>query len=490
MKVKHTANYVIGYDGGDHVIFHDGEVVYENDRVVFVGHHYPGEVDQECDEGQAIISPGFVDLNALGDIDTTLARSLATDRNGLRWSEAYLKAGPQDAMTPEEDQLKGRYALVQLLLNGITTALPVTGLGYKGWAETAEEYAHLAEFAVQIGLRAYMGPSYRSGVEYVRRDGSLGNYWDEARGIEGFEGARRFIMQYQGFGGDLIRGLLVPSQFQTCTPDLLRKTKALSDELDCPIRLHAAQSAREFAFSMREYGQTPIAFLHSLGFLGPRIFIPHTTHVSGASVVDVQGGDDQMFLRDTGTTVVHCPLVLAGGGALLESFDRFSQMGISIAMGTDTFPPDMIECIRMGNIQNQMVHGGSAEARPADFYRAATLGGAQALGREDLGRLAPGSKADMIVLSLESMYVGQYDDPIETMVLGMNSRDISKVVIDGRVVMQDGLVPGVEMQALRAQAQDYYWKLKQSFTQRDYKQRTLDALFETSFRVVPSDSEG
>jgi len=288
----------------------------------------------------------------------------------------------------------------------------------------------------------------------------------------------------------LIRGLLVPSQFQTCTPELLKKTKAFSDELECPIRLHAAQSAREFAFSMREYGKTPVAYLHSIGFLSPRTFIPHATYVSGASTVDVPGWEDLDILKESQTTVVHCPLVLTRFGRLMESYDRFSQHGIALAMGTDTFPPDMIECIRLGNILNQIYHCGDGVSRPADFYRAATLGGAQALGREDLGRLAPGSKADMIVLSLENMSVGQHDDPIETMALSMSSRDIRSVVIDGRLVMQDGQVPGVDMQALRAQAQDYYWKLKQSYTQRDYKQRTLDALFKTSFRVVPSDSAG
>ena len=73
-----------------------------------------------------------------------------------------------------------------------------------------------------------------------------------------------------------------------------------------------------------------------------------------------QGTDDLDLLRDTGTTVIHCPLVLSRGGILLESFDRFLQHGISMAMGTDTFPPDMIENLRLGVILNQIYHRGEA----------------------------------------------------------------------------------------------------------------------------------
>ncbi|MFX9488004.1 N-ethylammeline chlorohydrolase, partial [Acinetobacter baumannii] len=64
MKTKITAKYVIGFDGEDHVIIRDGEVVYENDTILFVGHDYAGEVDEVIDAGNAVISPGFIDLNA------------------------------------------------------------------------------------------------------------------------------------------------------------------------------------------------------------------------------------------------------------------------------------------------------------------------------------------------------------------------------------------------------------------------------------------
>lgn len=69
MKTKLTGRFVIGYAGGDHVIYPGGTVVYEDDTIIFAGHDYPGPVDVAHDYGDALISPGFIDLDALGDID-------------------------------------------------------------------------------------------------------------------------------------------------------------------------------------------------------------------------------------------------------------------------------------------------------------------------------------------------------------------------------------------------------------------------------------
>ena len=90
MKTKVTGKYVIGFDGNTHVVFEDGEVVYENDKILFVGHDYPGEVDAHIDGGNAIVSPGFVDLDPIGDFSHALVQSELTGdlKNQLSWSEA------------------------------------------------------------------------------------------------------------------------------------------------------------------------------------------------------------------------------------------------------------------------------------------------------------------------------------------------------------------------------------------------------------------
>ena len=72
MRTRVRAKYIIGYKDNDHVIYKDGEIVYEGDTIIFVGHDYSEEVDQTIDAGDSIVSPGLIDLNALGDIDHDL----------------------------------------------------------------------------------------------------------------------------------------------------------------------------------------------------------------------------------------------------------------------------------------------------------------------------------------------------------------------------------------------------------------------------------
>ena len=195
MKTKVTGAFVIGFDGKDHVIYKDGEAVYENSQIVFVGHDYPAPVDQVIDGGQAIISPGFIDLDALADIDHAILDTWNSPETeaGLQWSADYFTHRRHDVFTLEEEIFKRRYALVQLILNGVTTAMPIAAETHKGWAESYEEFAAVADMAAELGLRMYLGPSYRSGINVVRSDGMRDVLWDEPQGLDGLAEAMRFV---------------------------------------------------------------------------------------------------------------------------------------------------------------------------------------------------------------------------------------------------------------------------------------------------------
>lgn len=486
MKTKITGKYVVGYENGDHVIYQDGEVVFEGDSILFVGHKYPGEVDRTIDAGNAIVGPGFVDLNALGDIDNTaITYDMVSDASyGKVWSEAYLKSGPHEIGTPQDEAQKSKYALTQLVCNGITTALPVTGLQYRKWAETAEEFEKVVEIALDLGLRTYLGPSYRSGVHYLKSDGTLDLYWDEQKGMDGLNDAVSFIQKYDDTHSGLVRGLLVPSTVETCTTELLKKTKEASDETGCLIRLHATQSLREFKLMQEWYGKTPVQYLHSIDFLGPLTLIPHGVYVNGYSWADCGEGPDLEILRDTQSIVVHCPFAIARAGTLFDSFDKFSRMGIRLAMGTDCYPSDMVINMRLGSMMCRFAENSSYVASTDELYRAATLWGADALGRPDLGRLAPGAKADIIIIDMDSFHMGQVDDPIRSLVMNGFGTDIRTVIINGRFVMQDGVIPGVDFDELSRQGQAFYQKLKAGYTERDYLQRSSSELFPHGFKIL------
>jgi cytosine/adenosine deaminase-related metal-dependent hydrolase len=477
VRTRISGRFVIGYEGGDHVVYRNGEVVYEGDRVVFVGHRFDGRVDEEIAAGEAIVGPGFIDLDALADIDHAIIDTWQPPElaSGLQWSETYFRTGRRDVFDRDDEAFQRRYALAQLLLNGITTAMPIAAETHKGWAETYEQFADVVDAAGDLGIRLFLGPSYRSGVNVLRDDGTPTVLWDEAEGRAGLAGAVRFVRDFDGRHGGRIRGCLLPCRIETMTLDLLRETRRWADELGCLIRIHAAQGAQEVRFLREWHDKGPIELLDSVGLLGPNVSSPHGRFVTAAELAR---------LAETGTTIVHCPLTSIRHGSVLESFERYRAAGVNVALGTDTFPPDMIRVMDYGSNLNKHADGHQSRGTAADFYRAATLDGARALGRDDLGRLAPGSKADITVIDLSPLRTGPVDDPIRTMLYNTSGAHVRTVVVDGRVVVRDGALPGVDADAMRRRAQSYFERMKAAYAERDYRRRPPDALFPPSFRTV------
>ena len=486
MKTKVTGAFVIGFDGHDHVIYPNGEVVYAGNEILFVGHGYPEAVDQVIDGGLAVISPGLIDLDALADIDHAILdtwNAPAVDP-GLQWSADYFQHRRHDLFTLEEEIFKRRYALVQLILNGITTAMPIAAETYKGWAEGYDEFAAVAQIAGELGLRMYLGPSYRSGINVVQPDGQRAVLWKEALGIAGLEEAVRFVRDFDGAHDGLIRGCLLPCRIETVTPDLLRRTKTAADELNCFVRLHCLQGLVELRLLRAWYDKTPLQLLEETGLLGSRLLIPHAIYIGGHPATGEPYRGELELLRDRGVSIIHCPLTSIRYGNALESFDRYRRAGVNIALGTDSFPPDLIRGMDVGNNLAKYIDNRKDAGSAADYFRAATLGGAQALQRPDLGRLAPGAKADLIIVDLSDLRTGPIDDPIRTMLMNGSGANVRTVIINGRTVMQDGKIPGIDFAQMKAQGQAYFAKLKAAYPERDHQGRSVDLLFPPSFQVI------
>jgi cytosine/adenosine deaminase-related metal-dependent hydrolase len=480
------ARFVIGYLAGDHVVYRDAEVVYDADRIVFVGHDYPGQVDRTVEAGDAIVSPGFIDLNALADIDhgildTWPAPELMTSHV---WSEDYFLNRRHEVFTPEDERFQRRYALVQLLLNGTTTAMPIAAETYREWCETEEQLADVVDIAGQLGLRMYLGPSYRSGINIMRADGSRDVAWDEPRGEDGLRQAISFVERFDGAHAGRIRGAFLPCRIETVTLDLLRETRRQADALGCPIKIHAAQGLQELDLMQRRHGKRSIELLAEIGFFGPRVGIPHVFYVGGRNGVPSSGVDELALLRDAGSTVIHCPIPATRHARSLDTLGAYLASGVNLAIGSDMFPPDIIRALDYAANLAKQRSGDQAAGAYADLYRAATLGGARMLGRDDLGRLAPGSKADITVVDLSSLRVGPIDDPIRTLVLNGSGAHVTTVIIDGLTVVEHGSVPGVDMASMRGRAQAYFETYRAAYSEWDYLRRPTEVLFPPTFRTV------
>jgi cytosine/adenosine deaminase-related metal-dependent hydrolase len=485
-----SARWVVGHRNSQHCLIENGEVVFDDGVIVFVGRGYPGQVARRVDYGQALLGPGFIDLDALSDLDTTI---LGYDNQpamlkGRVWPQDYVDAGPYEMLTREELAFQKTYAFANLVRNGITTALPIASLFYRAWGETVEEFTDAAHAAAQLGLRVYLGPAYRTGNQVVSEQGVIGTCYDEPRGLAELDAAIAFAERIEGTAGGLVRAMLSPDRIETCTPELLRRTAEASRELDIPVRQHCCQSKIEYDLVLQQHGMSPPEWMQSLGYLSERSLLPHGTVVSGSRLID-RPGHDLEIIRDSGATIVHCPLVSGRHGGTINHFTRYREMGLKIGLGTDTAPADMIANMQVGMILTRVMAGGPSGCRSEDYYNAATVGGADALRRPDLGRLEPGARADITVFDLTRPHLGQVIDPIQTMMMAGHGRDFSDVIIDGRFVMGNRQIPGVDEAHDNARAQAQFEGLMRKYPERTLRHPPTSEIFSSSFPVDWAGSE-
>jgi cytosine/adenosine deaminase-related metal-dependent hydrolase len=339
-----------------------------------------------------------------------------------------------------QDEEAGRacvdFSMAELLRGGVTTVMEIGALG---------EY--VVERAARYGLRVYMGLAFRSG-RWLIRDGRRVTWeWDEAAGRQGLARAVEFHRTHDGAHGDLVRCFFAPAQIDTCTPELLKEAKRCAVEARRPYQVHTSQSVVEFNEMLARHGKTPVAWMHELGVLGPNTILGHAIIIGGSSWTNYPAGD-LALMGDAGCSVAHAVWVFARRGVAMESFARYRKAGVNMSLGTDTNPQSVLEAMRWAAVVSKMMERNTEATTAADVFDAATLGGARALGRDDLGRIAPGAKADLVLWKATSWRMTPLRDPIKNIVYNAADEDIDRVYVDGRLVVDGGRVLGADEQAV------------------------------------------
>ncbi|WP_026957402.1 chlorohydrolase family protein [Aliagarivorans taiwanensis] len=485
MITKLCGKWVVGHQDGAHCLFEDGEVVFEDGKVIFVGYDYDGHVDKVEELGNVLIGPGFIDLDAIVDLDSTV---LGFD-NHPGWKKGRVPSAQwarRETYSPAQLAFNKRYAFNMLLLNGITTAMPITSILYREWAETYDEFIVAADIAEETGIRAYLGPAYMSGHAVVNPDKSISMRFDEAKGMAGLSDAIRYVERVRSDYSSRIDGFLAPDRIEGCTPELLKRTAEAQQRLACPVRLHSCQGELEVEMITKLHGGiSSIEYIHRAGLISDGLILPHLQFLGGAAPTEASIKQDLSLISQGGASALICPIVAGRHGKYFDGVSTFKEWGINLSLGTDTYPVDMIQNMHIGCILSRVSKGDIAEASALDYYNMATLGGARALGRDDLGRLCAGAAADIIVFDFDSVYTGQNFDPITAMVINGNGRDIKGVIVDGVKRVWDGqLVSGVSMQELHRQAQAQFSEFKASYPERCYGSPTLEDVFPLSLNKV------
>lgn len=460
------AAYVVAYQDGGHRVLRDGCVVVQDDRVVYVGKSYDGAVDEVVDASDRVVTPGLISTHA-HITESPVDKSLQEDvGRRVFWQTGLIEILPTIArcLEPADVQACVDYSMLELVRTGCTTVV-----------QMGELSEYVADAVERTGTRAYLADMYRSGAWRTTDGTSVSYTWDEDAGRRGLDRAVDLVHQLSGRAQDRVRGLLAPAQVDTCTADLLKASKAASDELGVPLSLHASQSIVEFIEMNRRHGMTPVEWLHSIGFLGPRTILGHAVVVAGSSYANYPG-DDLALLAETGTSVAYNAWCFGRRGLVLETYPEYLRRGVNVCLGTDTAPQSMIESLRWTAVLGK-VKGRNAEASTArDVFDSATLRAAQALGRDDLGRVAPGAKADLLFWRTDSLFMTPLRDPVRNLVYAAQAEDLAEVMVDGAWVMRDGRVNGVDEPSVLDRLQRTAAGVWDRWPDADWAGRSLDDL--------------
>ena len=242
-----------------------------------------------------------------------------------------------------------------------------------------------------------------------------------------------------------------PSGPQRCTDELLAGTAALADELDLAIHIHVLETRMQALSGQRMYGRTLPAHLDSLGFLSPRVSFEHGIWLTP--------GDIEL-VRDRGVTIVHNPVSNLKLGSGICPVPTLLREGVNVALGTDGMCSndgnDMYGAVKQAALLHKLWEIDYEEWLGAnEAWAMATTGGAAAAGdRDGLGRIAPGARADLVLLDLDSIPFTPLNDALRQVVLGSTTLAVRSVLVGGRWVVRDGRLTGVDEAAILAEARE------------------------------------
>ncbi len=456
MRTHIEGGWVVAFNGKSHEVYEAGSVVFEGDRIVHAGPAYTGAADARIAAGGKLVSPGFINthVHTAGNGGDYLLLDMA--KNDYRTSNYMAFAAPlKGKMAPPPAAAVAAlrsFVFLHSLKNGTTTVIDVGGLrgDWDGYAKLVDD----------LGVRVYASPPFRDRDTYMDAQGRLTYEEDAAVGRERLQEAVTFVKSFDKAAQGRLRGMLNAAQVETCSERLLRLGKDAASELDVPIHTHAGGNLIEFQRIMGEHRKTPIQFLADIGFLDERALIGHGVFRAGHPWTGHPFGDDIKVLAERGATIGHCPYKYAKMAMTLQSFQRYLDGGVTVALGTDTFPMDIVSELRWASILAKTTDGNYQAGQHRDVFNAATLGGCRFIRRDDLGRLAAGAKADILLIDLDRLGAGIYADPIKALVDAGSGRDVHTVIVDGQVLVKDGRLTRVDEEAVWAKAREatrHYW---------------------------------
>ncbi len=411
-----NATIVTGNAGRD--ILHDAGIAVSEDRIAAIG--LTDDVRQAHPDAEMVDGRGKAVFPGLINCHTHL---LATGDRGILEDFGFptrltFPVSARALLSDEERQTLALLGVLESIRSGVTSLL-----------EISSNVAGYAADLAATGLRLVLGENINDVDEAQIRNGVY--QFDEARADAGLQRCADLVESWHGREQGRVSCFLAPHAPETCSPDLLRRSREMAERHGVGYTIHLSQSREEIEAVMRTRGVSPTHYLFANDFLGPDLLAAHCRYVNPAEIA---------LLGQTGVKITNNAAIAARRGAAAP-VRELQAAGCVIGIGTDNMAEDMVEVMRAGLFLERVRRNDEVYPQPEDVLEWATSGGARALGMEDFtGSLEVGKKADLFVVDLMRPHLVPTLRVVSAFVHNGQPADITSVMVDGKWVMRDGKV--------------------------------------------------
>lgn len=416
-----------------------GGLVIENgliSELLGAGQQPSRPCDQVFDAREHVVLPGLI--NCHHHFYQTLTRAWAPVVNQplFPWLQTLYPVWAR--LTPDKLALASKVALAELLLSGCSTAADHHYL-FPGGLEQAIDVQ--VEAVRELGMRAMLT---RGSMSLGQADGGLPPQQTVQQGEVILADSQRLIRQYHERGaGARIQIALAPCSPFSVTPEIMRQSAELAEDLDVRLHTHLAETLDEEDYCLQRFGLRTVDYLDSVDWLGPRTWLAHGIHFNP---------DEIARLGAAGTGICHCPssnMRLASG--ICPTLD-LATAGAPIGLGVDGSASNDASNLILEARQAlylQRLRYGAEKITPQLVLGWATQGSARLLGRTDIGELAVGKQADLALFKLDELRFSGSHDPLSALLLcGADRAD--RMMVGGRWRVIDGQIEGLDVAQLIA----------------------------------------
>jgi len=359
-------------------------------------------------------------------------------------------------VTAEQVYLRTMIGAIQALRTGTTTI--VDDLNVSPHLDRTHVEAAFRAYE-DIGIRAYVGmtlfdrPFFR-GVPFVE-DHFPRDLLEELDGVKSTP-AEEILAFAETLAVDRhpsrnrVAYICAPSAPQRCTEDFLRRVRDLADRHDLPVIIHVQETRLQVITGYQFYGSTMIEYLDRIGFLKPKTSIIHGVWVTPRELE---------IIAASGASVQHNPNSNLKLGSGLMPMREMLRRGINVSLGTDGCGSiESVDMLRVlanaALLQKLRAEHHDEWVNSAEAFRAATVGGATALGRDDLGRIAVGATADIALYDTRTIAFTPLNNPVQQLVYSETGQGLAHLIVDGRLVMENGVLTQIDERAVIGRIHD------------------------------------